>query len=228
MKILIGLVIGFVAGVVVTMLLVSVGLRSGPTVASTPADADRPTTISAVNPPLAPIVLPVAPVPSALLPSDVAPVTPVVADAAVDELRGRRLEIPVRGVAPTALQATYNDPRGADRTHHGIDILAPRNTPVLAAEDGVIAKLFASVQGGLTIYQFDPGTRYTYYYAHLERYADGLVDGLRVTRGQVLGYVGTSGNAPKDTPHLHFEIAILTDARQWWKATTIDPYRVLR
>jgi len=148
------------------------------------------------------------PAPEVLIPADA-----TAADAAVDDLRNRHLDIPVFGVDRGALQQTYDDPRGADRTHHGIDILAPRNTPVLAVEDGVIAKLFLSVPGGLTIYQFDPTTRYTYYYAHLERYADGLIDGMRVTRGQVLGFVGTSGNAPKDTPHLHFEISILTETR---------------
>ena len=205
MKILIGLLIGFAAGVIVTTLLMS--------------DVHSPVP---VVPSLAQVTVPVIEVPA-----DVTPATDD-EDAALDDLRSRHLQIPVLGVGRSALQQTYNDPRGADRAHHGIDILAPRNTPVLAVEDGVIAKLFASVPGGLTMYQFDPTARYTYYYAHLERYADGLVDGLRVTRGQVLGYVGTSGNAPKDTPHLHFEIGILTEARQWWNAVPVDPYRVLR
>ena len=85
-----------------------------------------------------------------------------------------------------------------------------------------------SVPGGTTIYHFDPSSHYAYYYAHLERYADGLTEGMRVTRGQVIGYVGTSGNAPKDTPHLHFEISKLNEAKQWWNGAPIDPFPVLK
>lgn len=216
------ILLGFVAGVV--FMLAINGLSSRP----------APATLTPI-PPVAPAgVAPavVAPAEPAAIPAPVVPTPTIVSttavEAAVEDLRGRNLEIPVQGVERRALQPSYDDPRGTDRRHHGIDILAPRNTPVMAVEDGVIAKLFASVAGGLTVYQFDPTQRYTYYYAHLERYADALVEGMHVTRGQVLGYVGTSGNAPKDTPHLHFEISILTDARQWWKAAPVDPYRVLR
>jgi murein DD-endopeptidase MepM/ murein hydrolase activator NlpD len=99
---------------------------------------------------------------------------------------------------------------------------------VVAVEDGTIAKLFNSKAGGLTVYQFDPGQQYSYYYAHLERYAEGLKEGDRVRRGQVLGYVGTSGNAPKDTPHLHFAVYRLTADKHWWEGTPIDPYDILR
>jgi hypothetical protein len=95
-------------------------------------------------------------------------------------------------------------------------------------DDGRVAKLFLSKPGGLTIYQFDPTSTYAYYYAHLERYADGLKDGDRVERGDVIGYVGTSGNAPPDTPHLHFAIFKLTDAKRWWQGVAIDPYPVLK
>ncbi len=146
----------------------------------------------------------------------------------VADLRQRTLDVPVQNVARSTLYESFDDARGAARKHEGIDILAPRNTPVLAVEDGVIAKLFLSVAGGITIYQFDPARTYAYYYAHLERYADGLKEGDHVSRRQVLGYVGTTGNAPKDTPHLHFAIFRLTDAKQWWKGTAIDPYRVLK
>jgi murein DD-endopeptidase MepM/ murein hydrolase activator NlpD len=99
---------------------------------------------------------------------------------------------------------------------------------VLAVEAGTVAKLFLSNAGGLTVYQFDPRSTYAYYYAHLERYADGLKDGDDVRRGQVIGYVGTSGNAPRDTPHLHFAIFRLTDEKRWWQGTAIDPYPVLK
>ena len=107
-----------------------------------------------------------------------------------------------------------------------MDILAPRNTPVRAVENGTIARLFLSKAGGNTIYQFDPSGRFCYYYAHLERYADGIREGQSVSRSDIIGYVGTSGNAPPNTPHLHFAIFQLTPARHWWQGTPIDPYPV--
>ena len=147
---------------------------------------------------------------------------------ALADLRSRALSVPVKGVDPDDLQDTFDDKRGEGRRHEAIDILASRNTPVLAVEDGTIARLFTSKAGGLTVYQFDPSANYAYYYAHLERYAPGLTDGDRIRRGQVLGYVGTSGNAPPDTPHLHFAIFKLNDKKQWWQGTPIDPFAVLR
>jgi len=143
-------------------------------------------------------------------------------------LEDRNLLIPVEGVAPTDLTRQFSDARGGSRRHEAIDILAPRNTPVLAVEGGTIARLFFSKAGGTTVYQFDPSSEFCYYYAHLERYADGLREGQPVRRGQVIGYVGTSGNAPKTTPHLHFAIFRLTEAKRWWEGTPIDPYDVLR
>jgi peptidoglycan LD-endopeptidase LytH len=126
------------------------------------------------------------------------------------------------------LTRQFSDKRGSARLHEALDIIAPRNTPVKAVEDGRIARLFFSKAGGITIYQFDPSERYCYYYAHLERYADGLREDDLVRKGQVIGYVGTSGNAPKDTPHLHFAIFQLTDQKRWWEGTPIDPYDVLQ
>ena len=146
----------------------------------------------------------------------------------VGELRARKLEMPVLGSSREALSNTFDDARGGSRKHEAIDILAPRGTPVVAVEDGTIARLFLSDAGGITAYLFDPTTRYVYYYAHLDRYAAGLAEAARVTRGQVLGYVGVSGNAPKDTPHLHFAIFKLTESRKWWQGTAIDPFTVLK
>lgn len=135
----------------------------------------------------------------------------------------RRLAIPVAGVKPGDLRDTFTEARG-DRKHEAIDILAPRNTPVLAVDDGKIEKLFFSQRGGTTAYQFDPTRTYSYYYAHLDAYAPGLVAGQEVKRGDLIGYVGTSGNASPDTPHLHFQIFRLTPEKRWWEGQPIDPY----
>jgi peptidoglycan LD-endopeptidase LytH len=143
-------------------------------------------------------------------------------------LKGRSLVMPVKDVPATALVQSFHETRSGNREHEAIDILAPRNTPVIAIEDGTIAKLFVSKAGGNTIYQFDPSEQYAYYYAHLERYADGLKEGDKVQKGQTIGFVGTSGNAPKDTPHLHFAVFRLTTAKHWWEGTPIDPYDILR
>ena len=147
---------------------------------------------------------------------------------AVAELRDRHLSLPVQNVRESELRDSFSEKRSGGRMHEAIDILAPRNTPVLAVEDGTVARFFVSKAGGNTIYQFDPNVRYVYYYAHLERYADGLKENDAVRRGQVLGYVGTSGNAPPNTPHLHFAIFQLTEKKQWWQGTPLNPYDVLQ
>lgn len=154
--------------------------------------------------------------------------SPISGTESVTELRHRQLALPVRGVLRPALRDSFYETRGSARGHEAIDIMAPRNTAVLAVEGGTIAKLFESKPGGTTVYQFDLTSRYMYYYAHLERYADGLREGNRVLRGDVLGYVGTSGNAPKDAPHLHFAIFRITDAKHWWQGSPIDPYEVFK
>jgi murein DD-endopeptidase MepM/ murein hydrolase activator NlpD len=147
--------------------------------------------------------------------------------SSVAELRERDLEMPVAGVDEGDLRDNFSDARGA-RAHEALDIMAPRHTPVRAVEDGRIAKLFNSKAGGLTIYHFDPSETFTYYYAHLDRYAAGLAEGQRVRRGQVIGFVGSTGNASEDAPHLHFAIFRLTPERQWWKGEPINPYPILK
>jgi murein DD-endopeptidase MepM/ murein hydrolase activator NlpD len=147
---------------------------------------------------------------------------------AVEELARRGLRLPIDSMDPEPLKGAFDERRGGGtRVHEAVDILAPRNTPVRAVENGTIAKLFLSKAGGRTIYQFDPSGRFCYYYAHLERYADGIREGQSVSRSDIIGYVGTSGNAPPNTPHLHFAIFQLTPARHWWQGTPIDPYLVL-
>lgn len=138
----------------------------------------------------------------------------------------RPLIVPVAGVPRSAMHEMFNEVRGNKR-HEAIDILAPRNTPVIAADDGVVKKLFTSVPGGLTVYQFDPDERFCYYYAHLDGYAPGLKEGQHLRRGDLIGYVGTTGNAPKDTPHLHFALIRLDPEKRWWKGTYVDPYPLL-
>lgn len=158
---------------------------------------------------------------------DPAPAVSVPPPADLDGLRSRRLLLPVEGVDTRHIGDTYHDARGG-RVHEAIDILAPRGTPVLAVEDGRIEKLFKSDRGGLTIYLFDPTETYSYYYAHLDRYAPGLHEQQLVARGDTIGYVGTSGNAPPETPHLHFAIFKLDADRHWWQGTPLNPYSLWR
>lgn len=136
------------------------------------------------------------------------------------------ISIPVDGVTAGQLRPSFNEGR-VGHLHHALDILAPRGTPVIAAVDGRIEKLFTSGAGGLTIYQFDRARQYVYYYAHLDSYASSIAEGMDVTRGTVIGYVGTTGNAPPETPHLHFAIQRLGPEKLWWRAEAIDPYPVL-
>jgi murein DD-endopeptidase MepM/ murein hydrolase activator NlpD len=138
----------------------------------------------------------------------------------------RPMIIPVAGAGRGAIRDMFNDTRG-DRRHEAIDILAPTGTPVIATDDGIVRKLFTSKPGGLTVYQFDPDQRFCYYYAHLDHYAPGLHEGQLLHRGEVLGYVGTTGNAPKNTPHLHFALIRLDQEKRWWKGTYVNPYPLL-
>lgn len=137
------------------------------------------------------------------------------------------LIVPVSGVAVDALVDTYTDARSEGRSHDAIDIMAPAGTPVFAAADGHVEKLFTSDRGGLTIYQFEPSGRRAYYYAHLQSYAPGLHEKQQLRQGEVIGYVGSTGNASPEAPHLHFAIFLLGPEKQWWKGTAINPYPLL-
>jgi len=167
--------------------------------------------------------------PTAGAPRESRPWLQVPSPVPVGDLATRGLLVPVQGIGRQQLHDTFGESRGGGaRTHEALDIMAPRNTPVLAVEDGKIVKLFNSKQGGLTIYQFDPSETYAYYYAHLQRYTDGLHEGQAVRKGQVIGYVGTTGNAAPDAPHLHFAIFRLTPEKQWWKGDPLNPFDVWR
>jgi murein DD-endopeptidase MepM/ murein hydrolase activator NlpD len=138
------------------------------------------------------------------------------------------LIIPVAGVRADQLLDTFSAARGEGRVHDAIDIMAPQGTPVLAAAGGKILKLFQSKAGGTTIYQLGSDEKFIYYYAHLDRYADGLSEGRVVAQGETIAYVGDTGNAGAGNYHLHFSIAITTDPKRWWEGVNINPYPLLR
>ena len=138
------------------------------------------------------------------------------------------LLIPVAGMTADKLQDTYNDARSDGRVHDAIDIMAPRGTPVIAATDGEIVKLFKSERGGITLYQRSPTGDTIYYYAHLDGYADGIVEGRKLHRGELLGYVGETGNVVPGSPHLHFAIWLVTDPKKYWDGENINPYPLLK
>ena len=140
---------------------------------------------------------------------------------------GADLTLPIHGLTAHDIRDTFNQGRSNGQPHEAVDLLAPRGTPIRAVTAGVIQKLFLSKPGGITIYEFDPQGDYSYYYAHLERYAEGLHEGMPVRQGEVIGYVGTSGNAPPQTPHLHFAIFKLGPEKHWWQGTAINPYPLL-
>ncbi|MCU0648887.1 MAG: M23 family metallopeptidase [Gemmatimonadaceae bacterium] len=180
-----------------------------------------------------------APVP---VPVAVAPVARAVSDAAReradrrltdDDLRyvaARELMVPVDGIAVARVLDTFDalrkDAEGRTRAHAALDIMAPRGTPVLAADDAVVGRLSSNALGGITIYLRDLADRFVHYYAHLERYREGLAVGDTVTKGTVLGYVGTTGNAPRETPHLHWQL-MQRGAARWWDGVPLNPWHFL-
>jgi murein DD-endopeptidase MepM/ murein hydrolase activator NlpD len=206
----------FLMGIVTTIAVYSLRNESAvPPLTEVHASESTTATTTRTHP--ASVREPVSPVPPV-------PVSPTEAGAVV-ALRARDLKIPVEGVDRKDLRNTFAEARGS-RTHEALDILAPRGREVRAVEDGRIQKLFTSKAGGLTIYEFDTTETFAYYYAHLDRYADGLLEGQMVRRGDVIGYVGSTGNASPDAPHLHFAIFRLGPERQWWKGDPINPYLV--
>jgi murein DD-endopeptidase MepM/ murein hydrolase activator NlpD len=160
---------------------------------------------------------------SAVTPSAVVthavPVLPSRAVSATDAI-----DIPVAGKQLSDLHDNFYDAR-VGHTHGALDIMAAEGTPIVAAVDGTIRKLYVSQRGGLTIYEYDNAESLSYYYAHLERYVDGLTEGQRVKRGDLLGYVGMTGNA--STPHLHFGVESIAPTKEWWKGTPLNPYPML-
>ena len=137
------------------------------------------------------------------------------------------LASPISGMKPETLEDSFASPRPGKKTHEAIDIPAPRGTPVHALDDGVISGLYVSAKGGITIYQTDRDSVYCYYYAHLARYANRLHEGMTVKHGDIIGYVGTSGDAPANGPHLHLAITRLGATGQWMEGAPVNPYPLL-
>lgn len=133
------------------------------------------------------------------------------------------LMVPVVGVAPAALRDSFNSARSGGRTHRALDIPARRGTPALAAVDGTILSMRQNTLGGTTLYLVDSQRRFVYYYAHLDRYHDRMSEGVEIRQGQIVGFVGTSGNAPRSFPHLHFQaLRVDTGRRDWWNGAPVD------
>uniref|UniRef100_UPI003F813101 M23 family metallopeptidase n=1 Tax=Xanthomonas sp. 0924 TaxID=2835534 RepID=UPI003F813101 len=235
MKLLMMLVVGVLLGAAGYWWLE----REAPQAAVAPASAAAPAVTAQLDAPEAPMAAPsaapavadpavAASSPSTeMMPAANTPAAPASAAAPEAASSGSGLLIPVQGIGSGQLQDTFTDARSQGRVHDAIDILAPTGTPVIAVADGTVEKLFNSERGGLTVYQFDPNGTYCYYYAHLERYADGLAEKQAIKRGQVIGYVGSTGNADPAAPHLHFEIHRLGPEKQWWKGEVLNPYPVL-
>lgn len=185
--------------------------------------------------PCVPMVTAAEPEPSAIdtsasEPATAPPLAPAAAAVTTSDVAvpvEKQLLIPVAGIHANALKDTFNDARGSERRHEAIDILAPKGTQVFAVADGTIAKLFNSKPGGLTVYQFDTSEKFAYYYAHLDRYGADVKEGMTLKRGDLVGYVGSSGNADPKTPHLHFAMFELGPEKQWWKGSPINPYPLL-
>jgi murein DD-endopeptidase MepM/ murein hydrolase activator NlpD len=149
------------------------------------------------------------------------------ASADVEYLRSRQIIVPVAGADMTRVEDSFNDPRDGDRVHRAIDILARRGTPILSADDGRIMRMTTSALGGISMYTIDPEQRIVYYYAHMDHYSEAMSPGKTIAKGDTLGFVGTTGNAPKDTPHLHFQVMRWPADGKYWNGEPIDPYELL-
>jgi murein DD-endopeptidase MepM/ murein hydrolase activator NlpD len=186
-----------------------------------PADFDAAIDTAITDTPVLPVALPDQM--ETELPADTGVLRATTAELAA---LSKTLRIPVQGVTPAQLHDTYSESRGT-RVHEAIDILAPRRTPVLSATKGRLLKLFNSKPGGLMIYATDETEHFILLYGHLDGYAPGMTNGMKLERGQVIGYVGTTGNAPPGTPHLHFGILRGRPSASWSKGEAVNPYPLL-
>jgi len=207
MRTAISFIIGFALGIVcLAGFLWNTGRLS-----LTAAQAARIEPVSLTLPPAPQVSAPPEPAPAETTPSIGAP----------------KLAMPIAGVDPSTLHSNFSEARGG-HVHEALDIMTPRGTPVLAVAEGNVVKLFNSKPGGLTVYQFDNTQKWCFYYAHLDRYAEGLKEGMLLRKGEVLGYAGSTGDAAPNAPHLHFAVFELGPEKSWWKGTAIDPLPLLK
>jgi len=179
--------------------------------------------IAAVNSPLASSSAKDSAAGQALPPTGASTIT----EADINSLSVKNLRIPVAGVTPSQLRDSFYDARSEGRIHQALDIMAPRDTPVLATDDGKVMKLRESDRGGIMLYESDGSGLYLYYYGHLSHYADGMFEGKELKRGEVIGYVGDTGNAGAGNYHLHFGISKLTAPGKWYGGEPVNPYPLL-
>jgi peptidoglycan LD-endopeptidase LytH len=223
--------ITFILGVLVGAAILFVALQDVPekpateVAATAPAAPGIPASQIEGQLPPAPVVVPN--LEDADLPLRPTPDANATAGSAAPTTMPGKLLVPVQGIKSAQLTDTFYQPRGEQRQHEALDIMAPTGTPVVAVADGKVAKLFHSKPGGLTVYQFDPTEQFAYYYAHLDRYADGIAEGMEVKRGTLIGYVGVTGNSDPNAPHLHFAVVALTPEKQWWKGTPLNPFPLM-
>jgi murein DD-endopeptidase MepM/ murein hydrolase activator NlpD len=203
--------LGFASGVLV--LTMSLWFSGGLRISSVLAGGSVPAAIAPIPSPVpAPTSTPTPPpAPASTIGAPVAP----------------HLAMPIAGIDPEELEDTFNEVHSGHK-HNALDIPAPKGTPVMAVAEGNVVKLFDSKAGGTTVYQFDNTGTWCYYYAHLDRYAPGLKENTLLRKGDVLGYVGSTGNASPDAPHLHFEVSKLGPEKHWWEGTPIDPLPLLK
>ncbi len=220
----------FLAGASLLVVLVTIRINVGRTrenarVTATPAPEPSATLLPS------PVVSPAATTTPAPLPSPspslVPTITPIPPLDTVTTLP-YRLTLPVAGIRPDQLRDTFSESRSEGRSHDAIDIIAPCGASVMAAVDGTIARLFSSEKGGITLYQFSPDQKFVFYYAHLNRYADGIKDGKQVRQGEVIAYVGDTGNAVPGNCHLHFAIWRIPDPKKYWSGDNLNPFPLLR
>jgi murein DD-endopeptidase MepM/ murein hydrolase activator NlpD len=214
------ILLGVLFLVIVGLVAVAIIFRITPVVPAVEVPSTLPNTPVAIGTPIS--TDPVAPS------TEEVPAAPVPEPSVSNFVGTVNLIIPVAGVKPDQLLDTFGDARSEGRLHDAIDIMAPGGTPVLAAADGRILKLFQSERGGTTIYQLGPTPDLIFYYAHLASYAPGVVEGKEVRQGDVIAYVGDTGNAGSGNYHLHFSVAVVSDPKRYWEGTNINPYPLLR
>jgi peptidoglycan LD-endopeptidase LytH len=178
-----------------------------------------------VSPPKAGATTTASPVATAAVTTSAPVATTMSAD--VEYLVSRHILLPVAGADISKVEDTFFEGRDGDRVHRALDILAPRGTPILSADDGKILRMSTSALGGICMYTIDAQSRLVYYYAHMDHYNDAMSPGRSIVRGDTLGFVGTTGNAPKDTPHLHFQVMRWATDGKYWNGEPIDAYEAL-